>query len=182
MLIDAKPLPVGTGKKDPDAAAGHAGAGKGKGYKLCMICDSRRIPIAWTVVAMNHNEEKIAPELVACLPVRQRSDLGMLTGDTAYDNNLLHDLTAERGWVLYVPRKQGEGFGHCRHSPWRILVHRGMPEWWRAQLGRLRKTVERCFAHLARGTLGLKPLPLWARGLRCVQQLTQAKIIIYLMK
>jgi len=181
MLIDAKPLPVGSGTKDPDAVAGFAGSGLGKGYKLHMICDSQRIPIAWTVVAMNHNEAKIAPELVARLPARSMSDLGLLAGDTAYDNNFLYDLTAQRGWLLYAPRKQGKGFGHYRHSPWRMLVQRDMPSWWRRELESLRKIVERCFAHLTGGTLGLKPLPSWVRGLRRVHQWVQAKIIIYLV-
>ena len=82
--------------------------------------------------------------------------------------------------MLYAPRKRGVGFGHYRHSPWRMLVQRDMPPWWRQRLESLRKIIERCFAHLTAGTLGLKPLPSWVRGLRRVRQWTQAKIIIYL--
>jgi len=180
MIIDAKPLPVGSATKDPDAAAGFAGAGKGKGYKLHMICDSQRIPITWSVVAMNHNEAKIAPSLVAQLPERSPECVGLLLGDASYDINTLYDQAGSLGWQLYAPRRRGSGFGHYRHSPWRLHAQRDMPDSWRRSMETPRKIIERSFAHLTGGTLGLKPLPSWVRNLRRVVQWVQAKIIIYL--
>ncbi len=181
MLIDAKPLPVGSATKDPDAVAGFAGAGKGKGYKLHLICDSQRIPWAWSVVGMNRNEAAVAPDLVEQLPPRTPEERGMLLGDTAYDSNPLYDLAGQRGWQLYAKRRPGKQLGHRRHSPYRIRSReRTSASQWK-QLENQRKGVERCFAHLTGGTLGLKPLPSWVRRLNRVRQWVQAKIIIYLV-
>ncbi len=180
MIIDAKPLPVGPGTKDPDAAAGFAGAGKGKGYKLHLICDSRRIPRAWCVVAMNHNESVIAPSLIDQLPARAPFEMGQLLGDTAYDCNHLYDRAGVRGWQLHASKRPGRTLGHRRHSPYRLIAHESTTPAERLRLSNERKGVERCFAHLTAGTLGLKPLPSWVRGLRRVTQWVQMKIIVYL--
>jgi hypothetical protein len=175
MLIDAKPLPVGSATKDPDAVAGFAGAGKGKGYKLHLICDAQRIPWAWSVVGMNRNEAAVAPELVDQLPPRTPEERGLLLGDTAYD------VAGRRGWQLYARKRRGKRLGHRRHSPFRLFAHeRTSAAQWK-QLENQRKGVERCFAHLTGGTLGLKPLPSWVRRLARVRQWVQAKIIIYLV-
>ena len=177
VFIDAKPLPVGAGTKDPDAAAGYAGAGIAKGYKLHAICNARRIPLAWCIHAMNESEGAVAPELIRQLP---SITAGVLVGDHAYDKNRLYDEAGMRGWQLFAPRGTGKALGHRRHSPWRLIAHTQRSNEWRAALSRSRLGIERFFAHLTGGSLGLAPLPSWVRGLRRVCQWVQMKIIIYL--
>lgn len=174
-FIDAKPLPVGSGSKDPDAKAGFAGSGIARGFKLHAMCDIQRIPIAWTVYPMNTSETKAAPELIMSLTGK-----GTLVGDTAYDHNHLYDLAGECGWQLYASRKRGKNLGHRRHSPWRIAAQLKYSQAWRDRLRKKRLTVERFFAHLTSFSSGLSPLPSWVRSLRRVRQWVQAKIIIYL--
>jgi hypothetical protein len=177
--VDAKPLPIGPCSKDPDAASGFAGCGTGRGYKLHMISDSRRIPIVWAVHPMNVNEAKAAPMLIRRLP--SVAD-GLLAGDTAYDANALYDEAGTRGWQLYASKRKGKDLGHRQHSPWRLIAHTDKSDAWRAALTKKRRDVERCFAHLTGGWMGLSPLPSWVRGLRRVTQWVQAKIIIHLAK
>lgn len=179
MFIDAKPLPVGPCTKDPQAKAGYAGAGLGKGYKLHALCDSQRIPHAWCVRPMNENEAVVAPELIDQLPI---VGAGVLTGDNAYDTNHLYEVAAARGWQLYAPRKRSQGLGHRHHSRWRVIAQLHHSEQWRAELRKARLQIERFFAHLTGGSLGLDPLPSWVRGLRRVRQWVQAKIIVYLAR
>jgi hypothetical protein len=179
LLIDAKPLPVGSCSKDPDSAAGFAGCGVAKGYKLHTICNTRRIPVTWCVRPMNENEAKVAPKLIRQLPRGRR---GLLAGDNAYDKNLLYDEAGQHGWQLYAPRRQSVALGHRTHSPWRIIAHCELSEDTKDGLTRARLTVERFFAHLTQGYLGLSPLPSWVRGLERVRRWVQAKIIIYLAR
>ena len=175
MFIDAKPLPVGSGSKDPDVAAGYAGGGIAKGYKLHAICDSNRLPVAWVIRPMNENESIVAPQLI-----EQLTGNGILVGDNAYDRNYLYDLAGERGWQLLAPRRENTELGHVRHSRWRIIALEWMSQAWRNRLMEARKGIERFFGHLVNLGCGLSPLPAWVRRDRRVTQWVQAKLIIYL--
>lgn len=176
-LIDSKPLPIGSGTKDPDARAGFAGCGIAKGYKLHAICDTRRIPVVWCVRPMNENDAPVALQLIGRLAPRR---YGRIVGDNAYDKNVVYDTAGERGWQMYAPRRQGEGLGHRVHSPYRLMAQCARSDEWKEELEQARIDVERFFAHLTSGHLGLQRLPSWVRRHHRVRRWVQAKIIIYL--
>lgn len=176
-LIDSKPLAIGSATKDPDATAGFAGCGIAKGYKLHAICDTRRIPVAWCVRPMNENDAPVAVRLIEKLAPRR---YGQIIGDNAYDKNALYDAAGEKGWQLYAPRRQGERLGHRAHSPYRLLAQCARSDEWQSRLAKARINVERFFAHLTSGHLGLQRLPSWVRRHHRVERWVQAKIIIYM--
>ena len=99
-LIDAKPLIVSPYSKDKAARWGWAYNGKARGYKLLMITDLSGRVVAWDVRGMNQAE----PEVAKSLAVRLDRP-GYLVGDSIYDSNSLHQLTAERQVQLIAPRR-----------------------------------------------------------------------------
>lgn len=116
-LIDAKPLTVSPYSKDKAARWGWAYNGKARGYKLFMVTDANGQVVAWRVDGMNKAEPEVAKVLI------DRLDRpGYLIGDSIYDSNPLHVLTAERQVQLIAPRKQpGTGLGHgTTHQPNRL--------------------------------------------------------------
>jgi len=175
LFIDARPLPVGEGSKDPDATRGYATGRLAKGYKLHAICNTRQIPVAWEVRSMHESESLVAPALI-----EQLSGTGVLVGDNAYDRNPLYDVAGERGWQLVAPRRAGTRFGHQRHSRWRVIAHQWMDDVWRTPLFEARKTIERFFGRLGNIGFGLGPLPNWVRRKERVRRWVQAKLILFL--
>ena len=102
MLVDGKPLVVGSHSKDPDAAWGRARRGWAKGYKLHAIYDGGSIPVAWEIAPLNEAE----PETAARLVLSIRGGGGYILGDKAYDSNPLHDAALAVGCQLVAERKR----------------------------------------------------------------------------
>src|SRR4029453_17648716 len=86
LLIDGKPLTVGTHSKDRDAHWGRAGRGYAKGYKLHAIYGRGPIPVQWDVAPLNVSEPEVGLRLVSLL----EGGGGYLLGDKAFDSNPLH--------------------------------------------------------------------------------------------
>jgi hypothetical protein len=184
-VIDAKPLPVGSMSKDPDARWGQAGKAKARGYKLFALWGGGPVPIAWSVGPMNADE---GTQARALLPRLQGG--GYVLGDSAYDENPLYELAWDHGHQLLAPRQRpGAGLGHRKHSPQRlrsIALLEGD-----ARQGRLayaaglygcRTEVERRFSRLTCYGGGLGPLPAWVRRTHRVTLWVHAKIILRAVK
>jgi hypothetical protein len=185
-IIDAKPLPIGSMSKDPDARWGQAGKAKAKGYKLFTLCGLGAIPLAWSVGPMNADEGTRAKEL---LPHLQGA--GYVLGDSAYDENALYTIAWDKGHQLVAPRKKpGTGLGNRVHSPQRLrsvdlLEGRLLPgnvrkgrSAFATQLYACRTQIERRYSQLTSYGGGLGPLPAWVRRLNRVTLWVHAKLIL----
>jgi hypothetical protein len=106
-VIDAKPLPVGSYSKDPDAAWGRGAGRLQKGYKFYAIWEQRCLPTAWGLAPMNVAETKIGEQLMSDLP-----GSGYLLADKRYDSNKLFDVAAKNNHQLVAPRQNpGKALG-----------------------------------------------------------------------
>jgi hypothetical protein len=172
--IDGKPLPIGGCSKDKESAFGFGASCICKGYKLYAIADENQGFVQWKVLAMNHNEAKIAPDLI-----KELDEGGYLVGDTAYDNNKLYDLASKKSIQLVAPRRRGKALGHRRHSPHRIRAMDILSRPFGQSLVIARRTIERMFGNLVTFAGGLKPLPHWVRTQYRVEMWVRAKMILY---
>lgn len=172
--IDAKPLPIGGHGKDPDAAWGRGVRATAKGYKFFAVWTERGTrPLTWRVAAMNVSEQRMAEEMIPELPRG-----GWLLGDSIYDVNKLYDAAARVGRQLLAPRKRPHGgWGHCRHSPYRLRGCALLATCAGRRLHDRRDAIERHFGALTACGGGLGPLPAWVRRLPRVELWIRAKLI-----
>jgi hypothetical protein len=173
VIIDAKPLPIGSYSKDQDARWGRGAGGLAKGYKLYAVWESAAVPAAWNVCSMNVSEKRMAPELI-----RHTPSGGWLLGDSQYDSNELFDLAFEQGLQLLAPRRKKGRFGHHYLSPQRrfsvqLLEGSAWPAFHAS-----RTNIERKFGNCTSFGGGLAPLPSWVRRLHRVTLWVQAKLLI----
>lgn len=174
-VIDGKPLTVSRYSKDRDAGWGYATAGKGRGYKLCMIIGQGPMPVAWHVDSLGVSEQRVAQQYL--LP--KLTEGGFLLADSLYDINQLYDLAAAQNHQLLAPRKCPQaGLGHRKHSVYRLLSLVLLRTKLGRQLYARRTAIERAFAQLTNLGCGLAPLPNWVRRLHRVRSWIQAKLII----
>jgi hypothetical protein len=172
--IDGKPLPIGGCSKDKQSSFGFGASCICKGYKLYAIADPKQGFVHWKIFAMNHNEAKIAPDLI-----KKLDKGGYLVGDSAYDKNKLYDLAGQRSIQLIAPRRKGKALGHRRHSPYRIQAREIIKLPFGENLLAARTGIERMFGNLVTFGGGLKPLPHWVRTLFRVEMWVRAKMILY---
>jgi hypothetical protein len=176
LLVDGKPMTVGTHSKDRDAQWGRAGRGYAKGYKLHAIYGRGILPLAWDVAPLNVSEPEVAARCVSHL----KGGGGYLLGDKAFDSNPLHDLASSRGYQLVAERKRpGAGLGHRRHSPSRLRSIHLLRTEFGQDLYRCRDDVERKFGWLTTHGGGLAPLPAWVRRSHRVRLWIQAKLLVH---
>jgi hypothetical protein len=176
MLVDGKPLTVGSHSKDPDAAWGRVRRGWAKGYKLHAIYDGGSIPVAWEITPLNEAE----PETAARLVLSIKGGGGYLLGDKAYDSNPLHDAALAVGCQLLAERKRpNSGLGHRRHSPGRLRSIELLRQEFGQKLYAFRDQVERNFGWLTNHAGGLAPLPNWVRRISRVRLWVQAKFLVH---
>ncbi len=172
--IDGKALRISNISTDSEAGYGYATGGKGKGYRLHAIADIRQGFVAWKVLAMQHNESKIATSLISAV-----EDGGYLIGDNTYEKNHLYDLAASKSIKLFAPRRRGTSIGHHRHSPHRLEALPRLESLFVNGLIKGRIGIERMFGQLTNLGCGLKPLPNWVRTRRRVEMWVRAKIIFF---
>jgi len=182
-MIDGKPLLIGNCSKDRQAGYGRAGRGKGKGYKLHVICGMDRSIPAWRIAPMNKDEKVMARRLVKAARIQ-----GDLVGDGNYDSNPLHEVCAQKEALqLVAPPRGGTGRGHRRkaQTPGRTrvitLLENPQSHFGRALL-RDRDEIERQFGNLSNWGGGLTHLPPWVRTHRRVHRWVQAKLILNALK
>jgi hypothetical protein len=174
LIVDGKPLIVGTHSKDTDATWGRAGRGYAKGYKLHAIYGRGPLPVAWEVAPLNESEPEVARRLI---PLLKRGG-GYILGDKAFDSNPLH--ASACGYQLVAERKRpGTGLGHRRHSPGRLRSIQLLHTKFGQDLYRCRDDVERQFGWLTNHGAGLAPLPAWVRRPHRVRLWVQAKLLIH---
>jgi hypothetical protein len=175
-MIDGKPLTVSRYSKDREAGWGYAVAGKGRGYKLCLIVGDGPLPLAWHVDSLQVSEQQVAQRhLFPAL-----NDGGFLLADSLYDINKLYDAAAAHNHQLLAPRKCPQaGLGNRKHSPYRLLSLLLLRSKIGKQLYARRTRIERLFAQLTNLGCGLAPLPNWVRRLHRVRSWVQAKLVIF---
>ncbi len=173
--IDAKPLPIGGSSQDVDAGYGRAAASMAKGYKLYAIADKHQGIVASAICPIQANEAGVAPTLID-----QIEGPGTLAGDNAYDSNKLYDQAGRKQIQLIAPhRKNIQGLGHIKHSPFRIACQKLLRSRKGKRLLHERDGIERMFGQLTGMPSGLSPLPNFIRGLRRVTNWVKAKIILF---
>jgi Transposase DDE domain len=176
LLLDGKPLVVGTHSKDRDASWGRAGRGYAKGYKLHAIYDRGPLPIAWEVASLNVSEPEVAARLVSLL----EGGGGYILGDKAFDSNPLHAVATSRGYQLVAERKRpGTGLGHRRHAPGRLRSIELLRTEFGRDLYHCRDDIERQFGWLTNHGSGLAPLPAWVRRPARLRLWIQAKLLLH---
>jgi Transposase DDE domain len=176
LLIDGKPLVIGTYSKDGDAAWGRVGQTYAKGYKLHAVYGAGPLPLAWEVVPLNESELDVAARLIPSL----QGGGGYLLGDKAFDSNPLHDTALSAGYQLVAERKRpNTKLGHRRHSPGRLRSIELLQTVFGQALYQARGDIERQFGWLTNHGGGLAPLPNWVRRLPRVRLWVQAKLLIH---
>jgi hypothetical protein len=173
QVIDAKPLPIGSYSKDPDARWGRAAGTMAKGYKLYAVWGPAAIPEAWSIGSMNVSEKQMAPELI-----RHTPGAAWLLGDAQYDSNELFDLAFAQGFQLLAPRRKKGRFGHHYLSPHRRFSVQLLEGGGWKPFHRDRTNIERKFGNCTSFGGGLAPLPSWVRRHHRVTLWVHAKLLI----
>jgi Transposase DDE domain len=174
MVIDSKPLPVGPYSKDRNARKGWIAKGKwARGYKLHLIWSDAAYPLAWEVTGLNESETTIAKQLI-----KRVHKEGYLLGDKIFDSNELYAAAGAVGLQLVSPKRRPGGYGHRRHSPYRVraqdLLHSAFGE----ALYEERDQIERHLGQLTNFGGGLAPLPNWVRRPHRVRTWVHSKLLI----
>lgn len=176
MLVDGKPLLVGSHSKDPDARWGRVRRGWAMGYKFHAVYGAGSMPLSWEVTPLNEAEPDVAARLFPSI----RRGGGYILGDSAFDSNPLHDVALAAGCQLVAQRKRPHsGLGHRRHSPGRLRSIALLQQDFGKALYAFREQVERHFGWLSNHGAGLAPLPNWVRRLPRVRQWIQAKLLVH---
>lgn len=180
-LIDAKPFVINPYTKDKQAKRGWAYDGYSKGYKFYAVCDLDQNVIAWQVHPMNASEQTVAKSLIRLI-----DRPGYLIGDSAYDTNDLHVLTADQNLQLLAPRKTPGGnigvrarYPNRLHAIDMLETHTNV---FGPTMYSLRTTIERMFSRMTSQKIGLDHLPGWVRTLPRVRRFIQAKMILYALQ
>ncbi len=177
--IDAKGFAVNRFSKDKHAKWGYCCDRKARGYKLFLLIDTRNVPIAWHVEAMNASEPIVARQLIEHI-----NGPGYLLGDSIYDSNELHELTAAQQVQLLAPRKKPhQSIGRRARSEARlhaIAMLETPVNTFGPSMYDSRTDIERVFSRWAASDVGLDHLPGWVRTLPRVRQWINAKILIAL--
>ena len=176
LLVDGKPLPIGTHSKDRDAKWGKAGRTFALGYKLHAIYGEGPLPVEWEVAPLNVSE----PDMAAVMIGRLRQE-AYIVGDKSYDSNVLHSLATARGCQLVAEQKRKGALGHRRHASGRLRCFELLKTDFGKALIHHRDEVERKFGWLTNHAGGLAPLPAWVRRTARVRLWVQAKLIIHAM-
>lgn len=171
--VDGRPLLVGGASKDPDATAGRAVGGFGRGYRMHAIVTRDGVVAALQVRPLNESEKTAARELIP----RPPSEVQRITGDGNYDSMRLHDTAAACGRRLYAPIRE-DRVGR-RQQPRRLRLLKLFKTAPGQALLKGRDHVERCFGRMSNLAFGLKGLPAWVRRLRRVRTWVEGKIVFH---
>jgi len=171
--LDGRSLLVGGSSKDPEARAGRAVGGLGRGYKLHSLVDGQRFFVCWEVQPLNVAEPTVGRRLLAAAPAW----LSRIVADGNYDSMKLHAVAAESGRRLYTPVRQNR-VGR-RRQPRRLQLWR----LWQRPVGQRllasRDEIERTFGHSSNLGFGFKGLPAWVRRQHRVERWMWGKVLLY---
>ncbi len=172
-VVDAKPLPIGGGSKDPDARPGRAVGHLAKGHKLFAVVAASGAVAQFEVGAMADSELTRGRSLLAEAP----QALTRVVADGVYDSMPLHRVAAAHGRKLYTPLRENR-VGR-RRQPRRLQLLRLLGTQVGQRLLASRDQVERTFALMTNFACGFKGLPNWARRQHRVYRWMWGKILIY---
>jgi hypothetical protein len=174
-FIDGKPLPISGHSEDAGAGYGRSTGGKAKGYRFHGVFDESQGFVAWQIRPMNHNESKVAQELIATL-----KEPGYLVGDNQFDSSRLYDLAGERDIQLLVRRRRNvKGWGHGYQSFYRRKAFDMLQRPFAQALLDARRRIESIYSQLTSLAWGLAPLPNWVRTQYRVENWVRAKLIYF---
>lgn len=171
--IDGRPLLVGGYSKDPDARAGRACGGMGRGYKLHALVSPHQAIVTYEVQSLPVGEPKVAVPLLSRAP----QSITRVVGDANYDSQNLHRVAGEAGRKLYTPIRQNRVGRRQQKRRLKLLrlsrrtVGRRLMIW--------RNSIERAFGNHSAIGFGYKGLPSWARRLHRVRRWMWAKTLLY---
>lgn len=171
--IHGRPLLVGGASKDPDARAGRAVRGMGRGYKLHAVVDARHVTVAYAIRPLNEAEQTVGCALMEAIPKR----FTRIVGDTLYDSMRLHRAAEQTAHKLYTPLRQGR-VGR-RKQPRRLQLLRLLQRAVGRRLLHWRDEIERTFGQASSLSFGFKGLPAWARRRHRVERWMWAKIVLH---
>ena len=173
VVLDGKPLLVGGCSHDHEARFGRAAGHIGRGYKLHAAWESRAMPEAWEVAALNVSELAVAHRLFGLLPG------GYALADANYDATALFDRAGACNYQLLANQvDRNPGTGHHYQSPYRLRCIALLQTSFGHELFARRTDIERRFAHATSFGGGLAPLPAWVRTRHRVTQWVWAKLAI----
>jgi len=171
--IDGRPLLIGGASRDPDARAGRAVRGLGRGYKLHAIVTASGVIAEFVVRPMNQAEQTVARALLRRAP----RELQRIIGDTIFDCMPVHEVAQLTGRRLYTPIRQNR-VGRRRQAR-RLQLLRLNARVVGRKLLRSRDVVERTFARMSNIGFGFKGLPPWVRRQHRVHAWISGKILLY---
>lgn len=177
-IIDGKPIQVPAHSTDRDATWGRGASDQALGYKLHAIWGDSPMPLAFRITPLGTCEKKMARRLI-----KELAGAGYLLADNHYDASYLYDAAAAAGHQLVAPRQHpGSGMGHHYQSPQRLrsillLEPPANVNDFGPRLYERRKDVERSYAHLVTGGMGIT-VPWWVRRIWRVRQWVHAKLLL----
>jgi len=170
---DGRSLLVGGASKDPDARAGRAVGGLGKGYKLHAIVHAARVITTYEIQPLNVAEPTVARRLLEKAPPA----LTRIVADGVYDSMKLHEIAQTNQRRLYTPVRQNR-VGR-RQQPRRLQLLNLSQHPVGKRLLHSRDEIERTFALTSNIGLGFKGLPNWVRRIHRVERWMWCKIMLY---
>lgn len=173
-FVDGSPVLVGGASGDPDAKAGRAVKGFGRGYKIHLVFGETGELHGLRITSLNANEGKQLSEMAAELP----SHLKRIFADGSYDSGDVHRVLDHYGIKLIAPVKKGR-VGR-RQDPFRIAARDYLQSPRGKNQFKKRNAIERFFGALKSHTFGLQGLPSWVRRIHRVRRWITSKIILFL--
>jgi hypothetical protein len=155
--IDAKPLPVGGGSKDPDARAGRAVGHLAKGHKLFAVVSASCAIAQFELGAMADAELTRAGTLLRDAPAKIRR----VVGDGVYDSVRLHRIATKHDRKFYTPLRENR-VGR-RQQPERLRLLKILKTAAGQRFLKSRNLIEQVFGLMTNFDCGFKGLPNWAR-------------------
>lgn len=172
-FADGSPVLVGGASRDPEAKAGRAVKGFGRGYKIHLVYGENGGFHGLRITSLNANEGKQLGEMAEELPPH----LKRIFADGSYDSGTLHRTLDQHGIKLIAPVKNGRvGKGQ---DPYRIAACNYLKSPRGKHQFKKRNAIERFFGSLKSISFGLHGLPSWVRRLHRVRKWITAKLIFF---
>ena len=172
-FADGSPVLVGGASTDPDAKAGRAVGGFGKGYKIHLVYGENGELLGLRTTSLNANEGKQLSEMASELP----SHVKRIFADGSYDSGTVHRTLDKYKIQLIAPVKNGK-VGR-RKDPMRVAAC----SYLRSPRGKHQfknlNSIERFFGALKSLSFGLQGLPSWVRRMHRVKKWITAKLIFF---
>lgn len=172
-FADGTPVLVGGASTDPDAKAGRAVKGFGRGYKIHLVYGENGELYGLKITSLNANEGKQLSTMAPDLP----SHIKRIFADGSYDSGTVHRTLDKYKIKLVAPVKSGR-VGR-RMDPFRVAACNYLKSPRGKHQFKKRNAIERFFGALKSLTFGLQGLPSWVRTMQRVRKWITAKLIFF---